>query len=212
MFINEDTATERIEQEDNLVNMILSISNPSSPSSLRSEVESDFEQEKESDEPLESEKDCRASVRQHHSGRRVGTKNSSIELHHAAGLLAQSDTIKNVANALGLDKNSVAQNKHGRTVHGRENPELKSRLETDLSTVRDKAMDRLLMSLDLLDDDKIGKASAKDISSISSNMAKVMQSTLPKDSNNRLQAQLIVYAPSFVNRAEYEVIEVGPSR
>ena len=209
MFINEDTANDRLEQEDNLVNMILSISNPSSPSSLRSEVESNFEQEKESDEPL-AEKT--AIVKAHHSGRRIGTKNSSIELHHAAGLLAQSDTIANVANALGLDKNSVAQNKHGRTVHNKENPELKDRLERDLAHVRDKAMDRLLMSLDLLDDDKIGKASAKDISSISSSMAKVMQSTLPKDSNNRLQAQLIVYAPSFVNRQEYEVIEVGPSR
>ena len=206
MFIDESTATERIEQEDNLVNMILSISGSrKSIPSISPEITSD-----ELDESLERSET--AIVKAHHSGRRIGTKNSSIELHHAAGLLAQSDTIKNVANALGLDKNSVAQNKHGRTVHNKENPELKDRLERDLVHVRDKAMDRLLMSLDLLDDDKLGKASAKDISSISSSMAKVMQSTLPKDSNNRLQAQLIVYAPSFVNRAEYEVIEVGPSR
>ena len=206
MFINEDTANDRLEQEDNLVNLILSISNPS-----RSIPVSDPISEAEA-EPDEPETEAKAEVKQHHSGRRINSKNHSIEMFHAAGLLAQTDTIKNVADALGMDKNSVAQNKHGRTAHGKENPELKDRLERDLGHVRDKAMDRLLMSLDLLDDDKIGKASAKDISSISSNMAKVMQSTLPKDSNNRLQAQLIVYAPSFVNRAEYEVIEVGPSR
>lgn len=208
MFIKPNVADERVSSEDNLVNLVLSISRSSKLTSETPELTDDDSTSNNDDSTAPITPEVVGSVRPHYPGRNVGGKEVSLDMKHLAGLLTQTDTIKDVANALGLNVNTVAQSKHGRTTHGQENPELKARLDESLAVVRDKAMDRLLASLDLLEDEKISKASAKDIAAISANMAKVMSSTLPKENNNNINAQLIVYAPTQINESRFEVVEV----
>jgi len=206
MFIDNKLVTTRVEDEENLVNLVLNIA------SKKPILSPDIEPEAITPEVVAEDefptKALQGIVKPLHAGRNIGGKEVPIELKHAAGLLAQTDTIKNVAEVLGLNTNTVAQAKHGRSTYGKENEELKSRLEADLNKVRDKALDRLLTSLDLLDDEKIGKATAKDISVISSNMAKVIGGTLPKEAATNIQAQLIVYAPTQVTEQKFEVVEI----
>jgi hypothetical protein len=202
MFIKEEVALERVSDDENLVNMILNISSRSSAT-----ISKRLPDELLIPEVIPDDSIPRGIVKPHFSGRKPGGKEYPIELKHIAGILCQTDTIDNVAAALHMNRSSVAENRNGRTTFGKDNPELRARLDESLSIVRDKAMDRLLSSLDLLDDEKIGKANAKDISAISSNMAKVMSSTLPKEQVT-VNAQLIVYAPTQSTEDKFDVVDI----
>ena len=204
MFIKQSVADARVNEDENLINLILSYSSPSSNSSSNP-PEVNFP---ETAEVIDGAFIPRGIVKPHHSGRPANSGETPMELRVAAGLLTRVDTIKNVAETLGLNHNVVAMAKNGQSVFGKENPDLKKRLDESLSIVRDKAMDRLLSSLDLLDDEKIGKANAKDISGISANMAKVMSSTLPKETQTNVHAQLIVYAPTQINESHFDTVEI----
>jgi hypothetical protein len=209
MFINKDVAVDRLDSESNLINLVINSSHASRFIPAINENEFPIEVEIVSeDEGRETSNLISAIVKPHHSGRNTGGIEVPMELRHAAALLAQVDSIKNVAESLGLNFNTVAQAKHGRSTFGKKNDELKARLDDSLSTVRDRAMDRLLSSLNLLDDEKMEKCNAKDISAISGNMAKVMAMTLPKDAEQNIHAQLIVYAPTQVNESRFEVVEI----
>ena len=207
MFIDEKLADKRVDGDDNLVNLVLNIaSRKTIPVPVPAENEPPVE-ETDSEREL-APVDVVGIVKPHYDGRHNGGHNVDMELRHAAGLLAQTDTIANVADVLGISKNTVAMAKHGASVHGRENTELKDRLDKDLSKVRDKALERLLSSLNLLDDDKMKKCNAKDIASISASMSKVVSGTLPKDAEQNVRAQLIVYAPTQINETRYDRVEI----
>lgn len=201
MFIDNKTVTDRVEDDENLVNLVLGIANRNSR--VVNSIPSSVEVESEVVIP-----EVTGVVKPHHSGRPEGRVNVPLEIKHLAGLLAQSDTTRNVGAALGLSQHAVNQYAHGQSTPGVPNPALKAKLDADLEKVRDKALDRLLSSLDLLDNDKIKKSTARDISTISGNMAKVMAATLPKDPNEGVRAQLIVYAPTQVTENKFEIVEI----
>lgn len=207
MFIDKKTVDDRVTDEENLVNLVLGIASRNSSVVDSIPVDAELPDERSESEVLTPE--VIGIVKPHHSGRPAGKLNVGIELKHLAGLLAQTDTTREVGAALGMSHHSVAQYAKGQSTPNVPNLELKGKLEADLSKVRDKALERLLSSLDLLDDDKVGKASAKDISSIAANMSKVMASTLPKeDANANIRAQLIVYAPTQITENKFEVVEI----
>jgi predicted transcriptional regulator len=204
MFIDNKTVTDRVEDEDNLVNLVLSIA------SRKSRVIDSIPTESDAT-PDEIEvviPEVIGEVRKHHPGKPEGRLNIPFELKHLAGILAQTDTTREVGKALGMSQHAVAQYAKGQSSPGVPNPELKSKLDESLSQVRDKAFERLLSSLDLLDDEKIKKATARDISAISANMSKVVGNTLPKDTETNVRAQLIVYAPTQINENKFEVVEI----
>jgi len=205
MFIDKTIADSRLDDGENLVNLVLGLSmkSPNISTVVAEPVESN---EPPPDSPLVPE--VYGIVKPSHSGRNVGGVEVPIDFKVAAGLLTQFDTIKNVSAALGLNRGTVHEAKNGRTTTGKENHELRQRLDESLSIVRDKAMDRLLSSLNLLDDDKIKKSSAKDIAGITANMAKTMAMTLPKESAVQVNAQLIVYAPTQVNESHFDIVDV----
>jgi hypothetical protein len=213
MIIDKDTADARINDEDNLVNLVLNIASSRSSFIAPSVSNTPDIDIPAPDVPPNTLPDTLSNiptgvVKPHHPGRTLGSLEVPMEFRVAAGLLANFDSVRHVGAALGLDKVTVNSARNGQTSHGQDSPELKSKLDEALGTVRDKAMDRLLSSLNLLDDEKIKKASAKDISAISANMSKVMSSTLPKDTGSVVNAQLIVYAPTQVNESHFDTVEI----
>jgi len=206
MFIKQSVADVRVNEDENLINLILNYA--SSSNNPPAQNLSDIDIAPRIPEVIDEAFIPRGIVKPHHSGRPANSGDTPMEFRVAAGLLTRMDTIKNVAETLGLNHNVVATAKNGQSVFGKENPDLRKRLDESLSLVRDKAMDRLLSSLDLLDDEKIGKANAKDISSISANMSKVMTSTLPKETQTNVHAQLIVYAPTQINESNFDIVEI----
>lgn len=82
-----------------------------------------------------------------------------------------------------------------------------NKVEEVISSVRDKALDRLMASLGLLNDDKLSGCSAKDLSVIASNMGRVVEKTMPKsDQSNNIN--LIIFSPELRKEASFEVVEI----
>lgn len=77
-----------------------------------------------------------------------------------------------------------------------------------LGEVRDRALERLMASMNLITDDKLEKCKATDLSVISANMSRIVEKTLPKQ-NEGTQMNLIVYAPQLKSEESYKVVDVG---
>lgn len=84
--------------------------------------------------------------------------------------------------------------------------EVKSRIERNLGRVRDSALSKLLDSLELIDDDKLESLGAKDLSTVASNLSRVVEKSLPRDMQQAPTAQLIVYAPTIAKEEHYETV------
>lgn len=88
---------------------------------------------------------------------------------------------------------------------------LKDNLEKALGKVRDAALDRIVKSLEFMDDDKLETQDARVLSQISSNLSRVVAATMPKGDSNQIGAQFntLIYAPEPKKENDYEVVEVG---
>jgi hypothetical protein len=76
-----------------------------------------------------------------------------------------------------------------------------------MTKVRDKALDRLMMSMGLITDDKLSGCSAKDLSVIASNMGRVVEKTLPKAESHD-HVSLIIYTPELKRENQFQVVEI----
>ena len=77
-----------------------------------------------------------------------------------------------------------------------------------MNEVQDVAMCRLLSSLGFLDDNKLSKLGAKELSAVAANMAKVVGNTREQKGNdNRVTVQL--FAPELRKETSYKVLEVS---
>lgn len=81
------------------------------------------------------------------------------------------------------------------------------RVEKILGEARDRAMDRLMAALGLITDDKLSGASAKDLSTIASNMGRVVEkiSTREQAANN---VNVIIYSPELKKENSFKTIEI----
>lgn len=89
--------------------------------------------------------------------------------------------------------------------------ELEKNLDTMLGRVRDKALDRVMEAMELMDGDKMKACNAKELSQITSNLARVVAATTPKQDNGNTNTQFntIIYAPESKKESDYEVVQVG---
>lgn len=76
-----------------------------------------------------------------------------------------------------------------------------------ISQVKDRALDRLMCSLGLLDDDKLSSCSAKDLSIIASNMGRVVDKISPKEERPD-NINFIIYAPELKQEKSFQTVEV----
>lgn len=102
----------------------------------------------------------------------------------------------------GTNRANISHIKNGHTAGINE-----EKVERTLTPIRDKALERLMASLNLLDDDKLSGCSAKDLSVIASNMGRVVEKTMPK-SESPDRVNLIIFAPEQKHERSYQVVEV----
>jgi len=155
--------------------------------------------------------EAEGQVVQHNShGRTRGALNLTNDQRELAGSLARILPASHVAETLGFSDYAVHQAKNGRNSQGGpENAALQEKLDKNLSRARDKALDVLMESLDLMDTGKLEKEDAKSLSTIAANVSRVVEKTLPKDREAGVRAQLIVYAPTQVNENRFEIVELN---
>lgn len=195
MLISLEEAEQRLASENNLINK-LGLSN-SLPESTNA-----------GEEALEI-------IQKEGPGRTEGRKNLPSFLKEVIGVEAHLTTAAQVAESFDVSLSTVENCKHSRAGQDREkykNEELKRAIDRNLGEIRDTAMQKLMMSLNLITEDKVNKASVRDISVISANLSKVVTHALPKeDKKDPLEEgamKLIVYAPVIKTLNEYKVVEV----
>ena len=148
-------------------------------------------------------------VIQHNShGRRAGALNLSDDQREVVGTLANVLPAARVAETFGLSNYAVHQAKNGRTGQNTQDEELQRKLDKNLGRARDKALDVLMESLDLMDSNRLEKEDARSLSAIAANVSRVVEKTLPKEKDSGVRAQLIVYAPTQINESRFEVVEI----
>ena len=81
------------------------------------------------------------------------------------------------------------------------------KVDADLDIVKDKALDRLMVSLGLLTDDKLSGCSAKDLSVIASNMGRVVEKIQPK-AEQPDNINFIIYTPELKQERAFQVVEI----
>ena len=80
-------------------------------------------------------------------------------------------------------------------------------IDLALDKVREKAIEKLMSGLNQITEDKISAHNAKDISTVCSNMARVVQQTIPQDKTAQA-INLIVYTPEMRKEQNFNVVEV----
>lgn len=80
-------------------------------------------------------------------------------------------------------------------------------VESKLAPIRDLAMEKLMKSLNLIDDEKLEGCKAVDLANIATSMSKVVEKTLPREATGP-QVNLVVYAPQVRAEHRYEVTEI----
>lgn len=100
-----------------------------------------------------------------------------------------------------ITQGNVSHIKTGRT-HGIDEKEIVE----SLSEVRDKALDRLMVSLGLITDEKLAKCNAKELSVVAANMGKVVEKTIPRDSVDRIN--LVIYTPELKQERAFDVVDI----
>ena len=142
-------------------------------------------------------------------------KSLSTEERVLIGSMARAGfgTHQEIADEMGLAKSTVTNASQGRTTfstHPRfvPHPELEEKILDKLEPVREKALQKLMQSLDVISEEKLEDLSAKDASVVASNMSKIVVNTLPKNEMNDNRIQIVMYGPKQKELKDFEVVEV----
>jgi len=134
-----------------------------------------------------------------HTTKQVGDKRVPAFIREIAAVDAQFAPAREVAAQFNISPSTVAVAKH--------DPALKANVDAALEKVKGKAIEKLMLSLGLLSEQKIQVSSAKDISAIAVNMSKIAVDAQPaKDGGNAVQ--IMIYAPPMKNENDYDTITV----
>ena len=138
-----------------------------------------------------------------HNGRTKGATNIPSPIKIMAGVLAKTESAKDVADALDISKSSVYK------ASGTNAPaEVKAAVDNTTEKIRDLALDKLMGSLGIINDETLANVSAKDASSIARNLATVANQLSPRDAVAS-GATLIIYAPQQRQEKHFPVIDVA---
>lgn len=145
-------------------------------------------------------------------GNRLRTPNLTNEERALVAVTAITTNGPSTAEAFGVSKDAVKNWRLGRTkrpaqLAGVNHPELEQAIEDRLGIVRDKALDKLMESLGLIDKDKLDKQSALNLSTISNNLASVVSKTFAKETARSSAVNVIVYSPPVKDISNFKVVE-----
>jgi DNA-binding XRE family transcriptional regulator len=104
---------------------------------------------------------------------------------------------------------NVSQSAIGEIEQGRTKVNEKT-VEARLNVIEDRALDKLLETLGFITPDKMDKAKAGEISSVASNLSKVVSNIRGKDKNdNGINVSVQVFAPEIRPERLFKTIEVN---
>lgn len=112
-------------------------------------------------------------------------------------------TQKEIGAAFGIKQSEVSEIANG-NVKGMD----VKLVEAKQGEIRDAAMDKLMMSLGLLDENKLEKCKATELSKVASDMARVVQTTLPRETQTGAVLNLTIYAPTVKEEKQYKVVDI----
>src|SRR5579864_2703411 len=121
-------------------------------------------------------------------------------------------TGQEIADAFNVSRSKVVDASFGRTsspAHPRftPHPELEEKILDKLTPVREKALEKLMKSLDCISDEKLLDLGAKDASVVAGNMSKIVVNTIPAvREGNRVQ--IVMYGPKQKELKDFDVVEV----
>lgn len=116
-----------------------------------------------------------------------------------AGVLAKTEPIKEVAEALDVSTSVVSRAKNGK--------EVAKAVDAVTTRIRDMALDKLMASLGIINDENLASCGAKDASLVARNLAGVVDKLTPREQAGT-NVQLIVYAPKQRSEEHYDTIDI----
>lgn len=193
MFINDEEFDRRVNRDDNLITKLRKDKNHKG----RGEIKDG-------------------------QGRQKGDNNVPPIVREIVGTLAQFDSRSSIADAFNVSPAQVSNYKNGMVTpqlgdsHD-ENIRLQQAIDRNLSRVRDKALEKLVMTLDAITPEKVHTTvKAKDLSAVASNLSSIVQKSMPiaiqrriHESSGSAQVQLNLYAPTTKDEQDYEVITIN---
>lgn len=195
LIIDEERANSILNNSENLVNK-LSVKN-GSPSEVRKETEV---------------KNFEVKTISHGGGVHKDRLTEEERIMIGAVARAGLGTLQEVADEFRISKQHAFNLSHGRVdtpgLQTVDHSDLKAHIENRLKPIQDKAIDKLMESLGLLSPEKMDKCGAKDLSTISANLSKVVSNTMPKDVNQDNRTQIVMYAPKMKDVDEFKVVEI----
>lgn len=145
------------------------------------------------------------------SGRRAGQANTPDLMRAIIGAAAEIDGVNNTARAFDKPANLISGYRQGHRGNVSDSPQDEKQIalkDAITGEVYDKAIDRLMSSLNLLSDADISMAKAKDKASIAKDMVTIAEKIKPvkKDDGNK-GVQILILAPQLRDESHFEVIE-----
>ena len=112
------------------------------------------------------------------------------------------------ASSLGISQPTASTYARGEVSPGTTNPDLLQHINNRKTKISKKALNKLSMALNHLDDSKLLGCDAKELSSVAKDMAAVVNSMSPKEAEsvNPQNAQFHFYAPQIRNEKHYETV------
>ena len=137
-------------------------------------------------------------------GRNEGVKNLDEEERNQIAIRSRTgETQTSLAHEFNVTTDTVCKIENGK-VKGID----EERVAREVNDIRDKALQKLMASLNLLSEEKLSKCNARDISTVSANMSRVVEKMMPKE--NQIQnTQVIIYAPELRQEKYFDVVEVS---
>lgn len=121
------------------------------------------------------------------------------------GTLAHFENQRDLAEEFGVSQPVISKAKTGK-VGG---PDIQERINTNLGLVRDKALEKLMSTLGLIDEGKLLDQDAKGLAHVASSLSRVVKDTAPAEISSRdTNVQVVVYAPQQRDEKRFEVIDV----
>lgn len=136
-------------------------------------------------------------------GRKEGIPNIDVEIREHIALRARcGERQKKIAKEHGTTQARVSQLERGQDKSIDE-----EKIETDLSIVRDKAAQNLMLILGLITPAKLQKLNVKELGGMAARMSTVVKNVTPEEKAQQ-NIQVVVYSPELRKEENYKSIDV----
>ena len=148
---------------------------------------------------------------QDHSDKRAGEQLRSAEEKADVGVLARIVGNKAAGEILGVGSTQVSQYTNGKNSNNESDPELRKKLESRLSFLEEKAVDKVDLFLSLILEPKVLELDADKMASSAEKMVNVLDKLRRRNEKNEDKVKLPninIYGPSMIKSETYLVKEV----